>query len=128
MGLSVVVACHDVAEFLPACLDSLLAQQVPPDQVILVDDGSTDATSAICAEYAQAHAGWQVVTGPGSGPGGARTLGLEHVTHEYLAFVVRSLPPEAVVAEPIEVAGELFRLHDLLILRSDPKDYRRLEP
>ena len=87
MGLSVVVACHDVAEFLPACLDSLLAQQVPPDQVILVDDGSTDATSAICAEYAQAHAGWQVVTGPGSGPGGARTLGLEHVTHEYLAFV-----------------------------------------
>ena len=28
MGLSVVVACHDVAEFLPACLDSLIAQEL----------------------------------------------------------------------------------------------------
>ena len=48
MGLSVVVACHNVAEFLPACLDSLLAQQLPASQVVLVNDGSTDDTGAIC--------------------------------------------------------------------------------
>ncbi len=52
MGLSVVVACHNVADYLPACLDSLIAQQTPPDQVILVNDGSTDDTARICQEYA----------------------------------------------------------------------------
>ncbi len=87
MGLSVVVACHNVADYLPACLDSLIAQQTPPDQVILVNDGSTDDTARICQEYASGHAGWMVVTGVGSGPGGARDLGLEHVTEDHLAFV-----------------------------------------
>lgn len=87
MGLSVIVACHNVAEFLPACLDSLLAQSEPATQVILVNDGSDDQTGRICAEYAAANPGWIVVDGPGSGPGGARDLGLHHVTEEYLAFV-----------------------------------------
>ncbi len=87
MGLSVVVACHNVAEFLPACLDSLLAQQTPATQVILVNDGSSDETGAICERYAAAHDGWSVVIGPGSGPGGARDLGLDHVTSDFLAFV-----------------------------------------
>nr|MCU0294996.1 glycosyltransferase [Candidatus Nanopelagicales bacterium] len=97
MGLSVVVACHNVAEFLPACLDSLLAQEEPADEVILVQDGSTDATGEICAEYAAAHHGWKVVEGPGSGPGGARNLGLEQVTQDHLAFVDGDdlLPPQA---------------------------------
>ncbi len=87
MGLSVVVACHNVGEFLPACLDSLLAQQTPATQVILVDDGSSDDTAPICARYAAANPGWIVVHGPGSGPGGARDLGMKHVSEEFLAFV-----------------------------------------
>ncbi|MEZ5186664.1 MAG: CDP-glycerol glycerophosphotransferase family protein [Candidatus Nanopelagicales bacterium] len=96
MGLSVVVACHNVAEFLVACLDSLLAQELPASQVILVNDGSTDDTGRICERYAAANPGWQVVVGPGSGPGGARDLGLDHVTEEYLAFVDGDdvVPPE----------------------------------
>ncbi|HQR81204.1 MAG TPA: glycosyltransferase family 2 protein, partial [Actinomycetota bacterium] len=96
MGLSVVVICHDVAEFLPACLDSLLAQDRPATQVILVNDGSSDETGRICEQYAAAHQGWLVVTGPGSGPGGARELGLAHVTEEFLAFVDGDdvVPPE----------------------------------
>lgn len=69
MGLSVVVACHDVAEFLPACLDSLIAQELSPTQVILVNDGSSDDTGAICESYATNNPGWTVVIGPGSGPG-----------------------------------------------------------
>ena len=87
MGLSVVVACHNVGEFLPACLDSLLAQQTQVAQVILVNDGSTDDTAEICRRYADSHPGWQVVDGPGSGPGGARDIGMAHVTEEFLAFV-----------------------------------------
>lgn len=118
MGLSVVVACHDVAEFLPACLDSLLAQDLPPDQVILVDDGSTDQTGAICDRYAAEHPGWQVVKGPGSGPGGARNLGLEHVTGQYLAFVDGDdrIPAQAyrVLIETLDRTGSDFACGDAL--------------
>ncbi|MBK6762536.1 MAG: glycosyltransferase [Micrococcales bacterium] len=118
MGLSVVVACHNVAEFLPACLDSLLAQQVPATQVILVDDGSTDDTSGICQAYAANHSGWMVVTGPGSGPGGARNLGLAHVTEEYLAFVDGDdvVPPEGfrVLANSLQKTGSDLAAGDVL--------------
>jgi len=130
MGLSVVVACHNVAEFLPACLDSLLAQQVPATQVILVDDGSTDDTTRICQQYAATHAGWMVVTGPGSGPGGARNLGLERVTEEFLAFVDGDdvVPPEGfrVLVNSLRktgsdiASGDVLRYDGMHLLPSGP--------
>jgi CDP-glycerol glycerophosphotransferase len=117
MGLSVVVACHNVAEFLPACLDSLLAQERPPTQVILVNDGSTDATGEICAQYAGQHPGWMVVDGPGSGPGGARNIGLAHVSEDHLAFVDGDdlLPPSAyrVLLGSLDKTGSDFAAGDV---------------
>ncbi len=43
--ISVVVPTYNGARFIPACLDSLLSQSCPPDEIILVDDGSTDGTA-----------------------------------------------------------------------------------
>lgn len=118
MGLSVVVACHNVAEFLPACLDSLLAQQLQATQVILVNDGSSDDTGLICGQYATEHEGWVVVEGPGSGPGGARDLGLAHVTEEFLAFVDGDdvVPPEGfrVLLTTLQKTGSDFAAGDVM--------------
>src|SRR5438477_11740663 len=44
MGLTVIIAAYNEAEFVGGTIRSLLAQTVPPDQIILVDDGSTDGT------------------------------------------------------------------------------------
>ena len=46
--ISVIVAAYNIKEYLPRCLDSLLAQTYPDIQIIVVDDGSTDSTSEIC--------------------------------------------------------------------------------
>ncbi|TAK04672.1 glycosyltransferase family 2 protein [Patescibacteria group bacterium] len=45
--LSVIVPAHDAAATLRACLESVLAQTLPADEIIVVDDGSTDGTAGI---------------------------------------------------------------------------------
>lgn len=50
--VSIAVPFHDTARFLPAALDSLLAQDHPQWEALLWDDGSTDGSSAIAADYA----------------------------------------------------------------------------
>ena len=51
--VSVLVAVYNTADYLPQCLDSLLAQTVTDIEVLCVDDGSTDASPAILQQYAE---------------------------------------------------------------------------
>lgn len=46
-SVGVLVAAHNEAAVLPVTIDALLAQTDPPDRIVIVDDGSTDATSAL---------------------------------------------------------------------------------
>ena len=52
MRISVVIPVYNVVRFLPACLDSLLAQTFRDWTCLLVDDGSDDGSSDICRDYA----------------------------------------------------------------------------
>lgn len=84
--LSVVVPVYNVERYLPACLDSLLAQTRPIDEIIAVDD-STDACPRILEAYAARHPALRVVRGPGRDVNAARNLGLDLARGEWLAFV-----------------------------------------
>lgn len=50
--ISVVVACHNYGRYLGECLESLLAQERPADELLVVDDASDDDTPAVAAAYA----------------------------------------------------------------------------
>ena len=52
MKISVIIPVYNVEPFLPACLDSVLAQTHRDLEIILVDDGSADGSGAICDRYA----------------------------------------------------------------------------
>ena len=51
--ISVIVPVYNVEKYLRCCVDSILAQTFTDIEVLLVDDGSTDTSGAICDEYAQ---------------------------------------------------------------------------
>ncbi len=86
--ISVVVPVHGVAEFLPCCLDSILASGEPDLEVIAVDDASPDAAAQILAGRAAADPRLRVITlDRNLGQGPARNVGLAAAAGEYVWFV-----------------------------------------
>lgn len=86
MKISVVVPVYNVERFLPRCVQSLLAQTFTDWEMILVDDGSTDGSGALCDHYA-AQPGVRVHHQANAGLGMARNSGLALAQGEYVTFV-----------------------------------------
>jgi glycosyltransferase involved in cell wall biosynthesis len=80
--VSVVVCAYNAARTLPECLRSLGEIDYPDYEVILVDDGSTDHTPAIAAEFPQ----FVYVRQPNRGLSVARNVGAERATGEVVAY------------------------------------------
>ena len=85
--ISVIVPVYNVADYLPQCLDSLLAQTYPALEILLIDDGSTDHSGQICDDYAGKDSRIRVIHQKNGGAANAKNTGLRMATGEYLAFV-----------------------------------------
>lgn len=85
-SFSVVIPTHNRADLLPRCLRAVLDQTVPPAEVIVVNDGSTDSTAAVLADPAFATR-CTVVETPGLGVSSARNAGIEAATAEWIVFI-----------------------------------------
>ena len=80
---TVIIPARDAELYLPACLESIQRQSVPPAEIILIDDGSTDRTVAIAAA-----AGARVSSNPVAlGPAASRNLGVSLATTPLVAFL-----------------------------------------
>lgn len=84
---SLVVPVFNVAAYLPACLDSLAALDPPADEIIIIDDGSTDTCPHILTEYRQRLPQMHVVRQENAGLSAARNAGLALASGKYLAFL-----------------------------------------
>lgn len=89
MKLSIVVPVYNVEAFLKKCVDSLLAQDLPREdyEIILVDDGSTDGSGALCDAFAVEHGNIHVIHQQNRGLSGARNTGIAEAKGEYIQFV-----------------------------------------
>lgn len=85
--VSVLVPICNVERYLRKCLKFLVRQTLEDIEIICIDDGSTDASPQIIAEYAENDARIKVITKPNSGYGDSMNKGLELAQGEYIAIV-----------------------------------------
>ena len=85
--ISVIVPVYNVAPYLRECLDSVIRQTYDALQILLVDDGSRDGSSAICDEYAAKDERITVVHQKNQGVSAARNAALDLANGKYVAFV-----------------------------------------
>jgi glycosyltransferase involved in cell wall biosynthesis len=83
-SISCIVPVYNGARFLAAALESILAQTLRPTEIIVVDDGSTDATPEVGRAYSR-HVFY--VRQPNAGPASARNLGVGLATGDFLSFL-----------------------------------------
>jgi len=82
--VSVVIPAYNVEDYIGRSIDSVLAQTCLPDEVIVVDDGSTDNTAGIVKKYGQqVHYIYQ----PNAGLSAARNTGIKTANSEWIAFL-----------------------------------------
>ena len=85
--ISVIVPVYNVEQYLPRCIDSILAQTFTDFEVLLIDDGSTDESGKICDEYAKKDSRIRVFHKKNGGVSSARNTGLDNAHSEWVAFV-----------------------------------------
>jgi len=81
--VSVIIPSYNRRELLLTCLDSVAEQSFAPDEIIVVDDGSTDGT----IEALNARDDVRVIVQENAGPGAARNRGARAATGDYIAFL-----------------------------------------
>jgi len=85
--ISVIIPVYNVEAYLTPCVESILAQTYTHWELILVDDGSSDASPALCDAFAASDRRIRVIHKENGGPSEARNVGLEAMTGEFFTFV-----------------------------------------
>ena len=85
--VSVIVPVYNREKYLHQCVDSIVAQTLKEIEIILVDDGSTDDSPAICDEYAAKDSRVKVIHKQNAGMGVAYNTGMAEAKGEYIGFV-----------------------------------------
>jgi glycosyltransferase len=85
--ITVIVPVYNVESYLRKCLDSIIAQTYKNIEIVVVNDGSTDASAEICKEFVEIDHRIIYIEQENSGLSAARNTGLENMSGDYVTFV-----------------------------------------
>ena len=105
--ISVIVPVYNAEKYLPRCLRSIQEQTIFDQmEVILVNDGSADASGRICDEFAARHANARVLHKENGGVSSARNAGLDVATGAFIGFVDSD---DFIRRDAMEIARDFLR-------------------
>lgn len=85
--VSLIIPVYNAADYLKECLDSVRAQTYPNFEVLLINDGSTDASADICHGYVSADSRFVLIDKPNTGVSDSRNQALAQARGKYLQFL-----------------------------------------
>ncbi|MBR5282462.1 MAG: glycosyltransferase [Alistipes sp.] len=85
--ISIIVPVYNTEKYLDRCIQSILAQTYTDFELLLVDDGSTDSSGAICDKYAAEDSRVKVFHKENGGVSSARNFGLDKARGEWIGWV-----------------------------------------
>ena len=87
--VTVIIPVYNVEPYLKDCLDSLVAQTIPQEdmEVLMINDGSTDGSLEICEQYAEAYENFKVLSQENQGVSAARNNGIRSAKGKYLMYL-----------------------------------------
>lgn len=84
---SIIVPVYNVEDYLDKCIDSIVTQSISDFELLLIDNGSTDASKNICMSRAKLDSRIKVYSQRKKGPAATKNLGLKHAIGDYVVFV-----------------------------------------
>ncbi len=84
--ISVIVPVYNTEKYLDRCIQSILAQTYTDFELLLINDGSTDSSGAICNKYAEQDSRVRVFHKENGGVSSARNMGLDNAKGEWITF------------------------------------------
>lgn len=115
MRFSIIIPVYNKEAYIGECLDSVLAQALSDFEVIAVDDGSTDGSAAVCAEYAERDNRITLIREQNAGPSVARNTGVNAAKGDYLVFLDCDDKLAEGSLEAVETAAEGHDRPDLVV-------------
>lgn len=85
--ISIIVPIYNVDNYLEKCIDSILNQALEEFELVLVNDGSTDNSGAICDKYSNKDERVKVIHKKNGGVSSARNVGIKNANGDYIGFV-----------------------------------------
>ena len=85
--LSIIIPVYNAVQYIEMCVESIFSGASRDLEVLLIDDGSTDASGLLCDQLAKKYSGVRVFHTENRGIAEARNLGLQHAAGQYIGFV-----------------------------------------
>ena len=114
-SLGIVIPVYNVEEYLKECLESVVNQTIPFDEVILINDGSSDGSQQICEQYCETYSYFQLINQENQGLGAARNRGMSHLQSNYFIFLDSD---DYISLMTVETIKAKLKGHDILFYAS----------
>jgi glycosyltransferase involved in cell wall biosynthesis len=100
--ISLVIPVLNEVKSLPILVRSIGQQSRPPDEIIIVDGGSTDGTVALARQLTSGDPRYRVIEAGSATPGRGRNIGIDSAGHDWIALTDAGIEPESTWLERLE--------------------------
>ncbi len=123
--VTVLVPVYNTEKYLEQCLDALVSQTLKDIRFICIDDGSTDSSPAVLADFARNDERFRVITKRNSGYGASMNIGLDAVETKYVGIVE---PDDIPAADMFESLVGLAEKTNADVVKSNYYEHRDNRP